>query len=79
MKILVFGNMLVEADSLPLRLMPKLEKLLPSVEFKEFDTAENLEDEGRDLIILDTAFGIEKVNVDRGCRHAPDEQDRIHA
>ncbi len=63
MKILVFGNMLVEADSLPLRLMPKLEKLLPSVEFKEFDTAENLEDEGRDLIILDTAFGIEKVTL----------------
>jgi|SRR5208283_4591502 len=63
MKILVFGNMLVEADSLPLRLMPKLEKLFPSIEFKEFDTAENLEDEGRDLIILDTAFGIEKVTL----------------
>jgi Ni,Fe-hydrogenase maturation factor len=63
MKILVFGNMLVEEDSLPLRLMPKLEKLFPSIEFKEFDTAENLEDEGRDLVILDTAFGIEKVTL----------------
>ena len=63
MKILVFGNMLVEADSLPLRLMPKLKNFFPSIEFKEFDTAENLEDEGRDLIILDTAFGIENVTL----------------
>jgi hypothetical protein len=63
MKILVFGNALVEADSLPLRLMPELRKAFPSVEFREFDTAENLEAEGRDLIILDTAFGIERVTL----------------
>jgi hypothetical protein len=63
MKILVFGNALVEADSLPLRIMPKLKRMFPSVEFKEFDTAENLEDEGRDLLILDTAFGIESVTL----------------
>ena len=63
MKILVFGNALVEADSLPLRIMPRLQKLFPKVEFKEFDTAENLEDEGRDLLILDTAFGIESVTL----------------
>lgn len=61
MKILVFGNPLVKADSLPLRILPKLREIFPSIEFKEFDTAENLEDEGRDLVILDAAQGIDKV------------------
>jgi len=60
-KILVFGNRLVEQDSLVLKLLPRLRKSFKHIEFKEFDTSENLEDEGRDLIILDTAFGIDKV------------------
>lgn len=61
LKILVFGNPLVAEDSLPLRLMPTLRQRFPSVEFKEFDAAENLEDEGRDLVILDTAKGPDRV------------------
>jgi len=61
MKVLVFGNSLVHDDSLPLRMLPRLRQEFPSLEFKEFDTAENLEEEGRDLIILDTAIGIEGV------------------
>ncbi len=63
MKILVFGNSLVPQDSLPLRLVPRLRKLFLQIEFKEFDTAENLEDEGRDPVILDSAFGIDKVTL----------------
>lgn len=63
MKILVFGNLLVKEDSLPLKLLPKLYKLFPQIRFKEFDAAENLEHEGRNLILLDTAFGINKVSV----------------
>jgi hypothetical protein len=62
-KILVFGNSLVKEDSLPLRIMPKLRKKFLEIEFKEFDTAENLEDEGRDPVILDTAFGIDSVTL----------------
>ncbi len=62
-RILVFGNTLVEEDSLALKLLPKLRKAFKGIEFKEFDTSENLEDEGGDLIILDTAFGIEKVTL----------------
>lgn len=57
MKILVFGNALVEEDSLPLRLLAALRLCFPSVEFREFDSAENLENEGRDLVILDAAKG----------------------
>ncbi len=60
-KILVFGNPLVDADSIALRLMPLLQKKFPFVSFKEFDAAENLEKEGRDLIILDSAVGLDKV------------------
>lgn len=63
MKILVFGNSLVEADSLPLLMLPSLRRAFKNVEFKEYDASENLEDEGRDLTILDTAFGIDSVTL----------------
>ena len=62
-KILVFGNALVEADALPLRILSGLRERFPGIEFKEADTAENIEDEGRDLVILDTAFGIEEPTL----------------
>lgn len=58
--MLVFGNPLVDADSIALRILPSLRRKFPEVEFKEFDAAENLEQEGRDLLILDSAVGIRK-------------------
>jgi len=63
MKILVFGNPLVEKDSLALRIAKKLEKEFPQIEFKEFDPIENLEKEGKNLTILDVGEGISKVEV----------------
>ncbi|MFN7990980.1 MAG: hypothetical protein U0R44_02360 [Candidatus Micrarchaeia archaeon] len=60
LKVLVFGNPLVRKDSAALRVLPRLRKEFPSVEFKEFDAAENLEDEGRDLVILDAAEGLDE-------------------
>ncbi len=60
MKILVFGNPLVKEDSLPLRLMPKLQKTFPDIEFKELDAVEDLQNEGRHLVILDTVKGIKE-------------------
>lgn len=63
MKVLVFGNPLVRRDSIALRLMPALRKKFPGIEFREFDAAENLESEGRDLVILDAAEGIGKVSL----------------
>jgi Ni,Fe-hydrogenase maturation factor len=62
-KILVFGNLLLEFDSLPLRLLPRLRKAFPEVEFKELDSVEDLEKEGRNLLILDSADGIKKAVV----------------
>lgn len=63
MEVLVFGNALMEADSLPLRMLPLLRKRLPEVRFIEADTMEDLEEHGRGLVILDCAKGIGEVMV----------------
>jgi hypothetical protein len=60
--VYVFGNPLVEEDSLPLRILPNLRELLPYIRFEEFDTTEDL-DPKDGLVILDTANGIEKVQL----------------
>jgi 8-oxo-dGTP diphosphatase len=60
--IYVFGNPLVKRDSLPLKLIDRLRKKFPSLEFREFDTTEDLELEG-ELNIIDTVKGIKKVEI----------------
>ena len=60
-RILVFGNPLVQEDSLPLELLPDLRREFPEFEFVEFDTAEDLENEGEELWIIDAVKGVEKV------------------
>ncbi len=62
-KILVFGNPLVRKDSLPPSLISSLEKIFPKIEFKEFDAIEDLQKEGRNLYILDSVEGINKVEI----------------
>jgi Ni,Fe-hydrogenase maturation factor len=61
MKIYVSGNKLVKKDSLPLKIMPKLRKHFPEIEFKELDPTENLPSEN--LIVIDTVLGIDKVKI----------------
>ena len=61
MKIYVSGNKLVKKDSLPLKIMPKLRKHFPEIEFKELDPTENLPSEN--LIVIDTVLGIDKVKL----------------
>jgi len=60
--IYVFGNPLVKEDSLPLKLIENLRKEFPSIEFKEFDTVEDLELD-KELNIIDTVKGIKKVEL----------------
>ena len=55
MKVLVFGNPLVEKDSLALKIMPKLQEKFPEIEFVEFDPTESLEKQGKHLKIIDVA------------------------
>jgi len=63
MKILVFGNPAVREDSLPLMLLPMLRQEFPRIEFREFDAVEDLEKEGKELVILDAVQGIDEVRV----------------
>lgn len=62
-KILVFGNPIVEKDSLPLGIIGELSGKFPGIEFKEYDPNENLEKEGRHLDIIDTVEGIKEAKV----------------
>lgn len=62
-KVLVFGNPLVNVDSTPLLLLSSLRKRFPEIEFKEFDPNDDLEKEGRNLMIIDTVEGIKEVTL----------------
>lgn len=73
--VLVFGNPLVPEDSLALRILPKLRKQFPSVEFVELDATEELTEYGQHLIILDVAKGIEKPAIITDLKHL--ELDRV--
>jgi Ni,Fe-hydrogenase maturation factor len=61
LKILVFGNILLKNDKLPVTMIEELQKEFADIEFQEFDTVEDLHKEGTTLYILDTVEGIEHV------------------
>ncbi|MFH0712078.1 MAG: hypothetical protein V1889_03130 [archaeon] len=63
MKILVFGNPLLKQDSLPLKILPILKLKFPNIQFKEIDPTEDLDKQGKNLIILDTIKGIKKITI----------------
>lgn len=62
MIVYVFGNSDLEFDSLPLRILPQLRGLFPDVTFEIKDPNEDW-DMPEDLVVLDTAFGINEVMV----------------
>ena len=61
-KIFVFGNPDLPMDSLPLRIMPRLQKSFPQTGFVTVDPNEEWE-VPKELVAIDTAQGIEKVEV----------------
>jgi Ni,Fe-hydrogenase maturation factor len=65
MKVFVFGNPDVAMDSLPIRILPELQKRLPNIEFIVQDPNEELalSEAPENIIILDTAVGISEVTV----------------
>lgn len=58
MKVLVFGNPLAKIDSAAVRIAKKLEGKMADVKFKRFDTSEDLEKEGKELVIMDAVAGL---------------------
>ncbi len=63
-KIYVAGNPLVREDSIPVRLMDRLQKRFPGIEFHELEPTDNLPEE-KDLNIIDTVIGIDDIKVIR--------------
>ncbi len=62
MHVYLFGNPDLEMDSLPLQLLPKLREQFPDITFTVLDPNEEWDVE-RDMVIIDTVVGIEKVTV----------------
>lgn len=64
MKIYVFGNLLLKKDNLPLRILPKLQKVFPQISFQVVDPNENFPPHNeKEIIILDTVIGIAEPKI----------------
>ncbi len=61
-KIYVMGNLLIEQDSLPIKILPELRKALPKHEFIELDPSENFPKQ-TSLTIIDTVLDIKEVKL----------------
>ena len=61
-KIFVFGNEDLKGDSLPLKILPKLQDKFPEIKFEIKDPNEewNIPEE---LIVLDTVVGIKNITI----------------
>lgn len=62
MTIFVFGNPDLQEDSLPLRILPKLQEKFPDIQFEVKDPNEEW-DVPEELIVFDTVMGIDGVKV----------------
>ena len=61
MKILVCGNPLVAKDARALKAAELLKKMLPEIDFEEFDSVEELHDE--EINILDVVKGLKRPMI----------------
>ncbi len=61
-KIFIFGNEAVKSDSLPIRLLPELQRIFPAISFEVKDPNEEW-DVPKELTIIDTVIGPKKVTV----------------
>jgi len=68
MHIYIFGNPDLEFDSLPLRLLPALEKTFPDIDFVVLDPNEEwkIPDE---MVMIDTVVGIKEMTVFDDLKH----------
>lgn len=62
MKIFVFGNPDLPTDSLPLKILPRLQANYPQHEFMTIDPNEEWE-VPEDLVAIDTVLGLSRVTV----------------
>jgi len=62
--IYIFGNPLLDFDNMPIRMVPKLQKQFPDINFIIQDPNENINPSiNGELVIIDTVLGIGEVVV----------------
>jgi hypothetical protein len=61
-RIFVFGNIDLQNDSLPLRILPKLQEKFPDIKFEIRDPNEEWE-VPEEFVIIDTIIGLKGVKV----------------
>lgn len=62
--VYVLGNPLINIDSLPIKLLPKLRLLCPQIHFEILDPTEEIQLKNtQDLILIDSVIGIDKVTI----------------
>ena len=62
-KILVFGNPRVKSDSVPLKIIKTLKKEFPEIKFEAMDPTEIINQNEKELWILDTVQGVDNVTI----------------
>ena len=62
--IYILGNPLVNIDSLPSKLLPKLQNSCPQFNFEVLDPTEEVQlDNSNNLVLIDSILGIDKVTI----------------
>lgn len=63
MDVWVFGNIDLAEDSLPLKILPQLQRQRPDVVFRVRDPMEEWDDVPDPLVVVDTVKGLDAVTV----------------
>lgn len=63
MDVWIFGNLDLQEDSLPLRILPQLQRQRPDLTFRTRDPLEEWDEVPDPFIIVDTVKGLERVQV----------------
>lgn len=59
--IYILGNILLDTDNMPMKIVPLLKKKFPEILFMLFDPTEEFQETGeKNLIFIDTVVGIQK-------------------
>jgi hypothetical protein len=61
--IYILGNSLIPNDAIPLRILPKLRRQFPKINFIHFDPTEELPENLKELILIDSVVNIIQVTV----------------
>lgn len=77
MKIFVFGNPLLKEDSLPLKILPQLQKKFPQIKFISVDPNEDWLGKEKEPAILDVVKGIRKVSLFNSLKNFAEARRKI--